>query len=196
MTAAADFSSNFPQGQNVISRALVSGTVLPRYRSATESAFTEAKSKAEDEKESGQWGGSLGGTYRQSAPWAGLFLLVVGGALCALSQPASAQLTGYTLTAEWWYPTQGAAIESHDVVVDSSVELDADTIMDDFKYEVDIGDDYVEFRFNTSAYWQNTSFNGYPSRGRYPKNRGYPDRDSTYGCEPLEKLCVDGQAGR
>jgi hypothetical protein len=70
-------------------------------------------------------------------------------------------MTGETATAQWRYADFGSVIESHDVVVGAGVELPAGTIINDFKFDIDIGDDWVEFRFNATSNWSTTSFNGW-----------------------------------
>ncbi len=103
-------------------------------------------------------------------------LIAAVGALCALSPPASAQLTGSTLTAAWWYPTQGVEIESHDVVVDHQVEIPSTLLINDFKYGIDIGADYIEFQFELPGNWTNANFNGWAfadTLGVLPPFRGY-----------------------
>jgi len=103
-------------------------------------------------------------------------LIVAVGALCALPQNASAQLTGYTLTAEWWYPDQGVVLESHDIVVSDGLELGTDEMQNSASHEIDVGRDYVEFRFVGDTFWTDRPFNGWAftdTMGVLPPFRGY-----------------------
>lgn len=81
--------------------------------------------------------------------------------LAILTAPATGQLMGETITAQWHYPDFGTVLESHDVVVSAGVELPAGSIFNDSKFDIDIGDDWVEFRFNATSNWSNTNFNGW-----------------------------------
>lgn len=81
--------------------------------------------------------------------------------LALLTPTATAQLNGQTVTADWYYPTFGASLETHVVTVGGGVELPATTIINDFKYDIDIGDDYVQLNFNALSNWTATTFNGW-----------------------------------
>ncbi|MBC8329004.1 MAG: hypothetical protein H8E31_09685 [Planctomycetes bacterium] len=94
-------------------------------------------------------------------------LLLLAVAALALTTAAHAQLMGNTLTAEWRYPDIGSAIESHLVTVSAGVELPSATIVNDSKFDIDIGDDWVEFRFNATSNWSNTTFNGWHFHDTY-----------------------------
>lgn len=74
---------------------------------------------------------------------------------------ANAQLTGHTLTADWWYPAQNQSIETHTIVVGPGVELPASSIVNDIKFDIDVGDNTVTFLFNATSNWSSTSFNGW-----------------------------------
>ena len=82
-------------------------------------------------------------------------------ALTLLVAPASAQMMGETVTAQWRYSSFSSVLETHDVVVSSGVELPASAIFNDHKFDIDIGDDWVEFRFNATSNWTAASFNGW-----------------------------------
>lgn len=79
----------------------------------------------------------------------------------ACASAANAQLMGNNVTAEWRYPDFNSSIESHVVMVSGGVELTPDIIQNDTKFEIDLGDDWVEFRFNSASNWTDTSFNGW-----------------------------------
>jgi len=89
------------------------------------------------------------------------FLTCAVVSLFALSPTAHAQLMGETLDAEWIYPSFGAVLESHTVVVTNSVELPSTTIVNDSKFSIDIGADWIEFQFNAGSSWTATAFNGW-----------------------------------
>ncbi len=74
---------------------------------------------------------------------------------------AEAQMLGATMEAEWVYSSFGSTIENHTVVVGPGVGLPITTIVSDTKFDIDLGDDWVEFRFNTNANWTDSSFNGW-----------------------------------
>jgi len=97
-------------------------------------------------------------------------------ALAALAPNASAQLLGETLDIEWHYPSLGTPIETHTVVVGPGVELPSTTIVNDTKFDIDVGDDWIEFRFNATANWTDSTFNGWffrDSLGAFPAIDGY-----------------------
>ena len=89
------------------------------------------------------------------------FLLSAAFSLVALAPAAHAQMMGQTLDAEWHFPSFGSVLESHVITVSSGVELPNTTIINDTKFEIDLGDDWVEFRFNASTTWSSVSFNGW-----------------------------------
>lgn len=96
--------------------------------------------------------------------------------LAALTPTASAQLLGETLDIEWHYPSLGTALESHTVVVSSGLELPSTAVQNDTKFDIDVGDDWVEFRFNMASNWTNSAFNGWLLRdalGTLPPIQGY-----------------------
>ncbi len=76
-------------------------------------------------------------------------------------------MTGETVTAQWHYSTFGSILESHDVVVGSGIELPNTSIFNDHKFDIDIGDDWVEFRFNATSNWTAASFNGWLFRDTF-----------------------------
>ncbi|MBU0638435.1 MAG: PEP-CTERM sorting domain-containing protein [Planctomycetes bacterium] len=82
--------------------------------------------------------------------------LLLGGTAQSL-----ADFTGQTVTAEWRYPDFGSILETHDVVVGGGVELPPDVIINDSKFGIDIGADFVSFDFNALSNWTATSFNGW-----------------------------------
>lgn len=89
------------------------------------------------------------------------FLCCAAFSLAALTPTVDAQLTGSTLDAEWHYPSFGAVLENHTVVVSAGVELPSTAIFNDSKFDIDIGDDWIEFRFNAASSWSTTTFNGW-----------------------------------
>lgn len=89
------------------------------------------------------------------------FLLSTALGLVLFAPAATAQLTGHTVTADWYYPSFGASLESHNVVVGAGTELPNTLILNDTKFDIDIGDDYVQVSFNALSNWTATSFNGW-----------------------------------
>jgi hypothetical protein len=89
------------------------------------------------------------------------FLSCAAFSLVALSPTVDAQLMGQTLDAEWHYPSFGGVLESHSVVVSAGVELPSTAILNDSKFAIDIGDDWIEFQFNAASSWSATTFNGW-----------------------------------
>jgi hypothetical protein len=89
------------------------------------------------------------------------FLVTAALSLTALTPSLSAQMMGSTMDAEWVYPSFGSVLEGHTVVVTAGVELLSGTIINDSKFEIDLGDDWVEFRFNATSNWSSSSFNGW-----------------------------------
>ena len=99
-----------------------------------------------------------------------------GSLLLAGVPEAHGGFDGQTVTAEWLFPDFGTVLESHDVVVGAGVELPFNVIINDDKFDIDIGDDFVLFLFNSSATWQNTAFNGWrfsDTFGTIPEIVGY-----------------------
>ncbi len=84
--------------------------------------------------------------------------------LLALSPTATAQMMGAAMDAEWIYPSFPSVLENHAVTVTTAVELPSNVIVNDSKYEVDIGDDWIEFRFNATSHWTASGFNGWRFR--------------------------------
>ncbi|MDF1836695.1 MAG: hypothetical protein P1V35_02400 [Planctomycetota bacterium] len=78
-----------------------------------------------------------------------------------LSTTARAQMLGEDMDAQWRYPDFATSLEEHVVAVSAGVELPATTILSDTKFEIDLDDDTVEIRFNSSSSWTNTPFNGW-----------------------------------
>lgn len=70
-------------------------------------------------------------------------------------------MMGETVTAQWHYDQFGSVLETHDVVVGAGTELPAGSIFNDHKFDIDIGDDWVEFRFNATSNWTAAPFNGW-----------------------------------
>ena len=99
--------------------------------------------------------------------------------LLAAAAPLSAQMTGVTMDAEWIYPDFGTVLEGHSVTVGTGVELPSTSINSSSYFDIDIGDDYVEFDFNTASNWQATSFNGWLFR------------DALNGLPPITGYSVD-----
>jgi len=96
--------------------------------------------------------------------------------LVAVSASAQAQMNGTTMDAEWIYPSFGSVLESHSVTVGPGIELPDTAIVNDTKFSIDIGDDYVEFQFNALSTWTNASFNGWLFRDAFngmPPITGY-----------------------
>lgn len=88
-----------------------------------------------------------------------ILFTALGLILCAPA--AFAQMNGQTVTADWYYPTFGASLESHTVLVGAGTELPNTAIFNDSKFDIDIGDDYVQLSFNALSNWTATSFNGW-----------------------------------
>lgn len=103
--------------------------------------------------------------------------LLAVGAVAAMAAGASAGLVGETITADWYFSTFGSSIEQHTFVVSATdVELPADTIVNDSKFDIDLGDDYVMFLFNAGSTWQDVDFNGWhfeDTNGTIPDVIGY-----------------------
>jgi hypothetical protein len=72
-----------------------------------------------------------------------------------------------SMDAEWVYSSFGSTIENHTVLVGNAVELPSTTILNDSKFEIDLGDDWIEFRFNAASNWGATSFNGWLFRDAF-----------------------------
>ncbi len=87
----------------------------------------------------------------------------LSGAIAAIAvcSGAQAQLMGNDVTAEWRWPNFTSVLESHVVTVSGATELTADDIESDTKFEIDLGEDWVEFRFNALSNWSNNDFNGW-----------------------------------
>ncbi len=100
-------------------------------------------------------------------------------ALAALTPNADAQLLGETLDIEWHYPSLGAPIETHTVIVGAGIELPSTTIQSDDKFDIDVGDNWIEFRFNTLSNWTDSTFNGWFFR------------DSVAALPPIEGYAFD-----
>jgi hypothetical protein len=98
-------------------------------------------------------------THKRSEDMRSALIGVLGAA--ALCGAAAADLTGNTVTAQWWYPDKGSSIESHNVVVGPGVELPFDVIVNDDKFDIDLTGDTVTFLFNSAANWTATGFNGW-----------------------------------
>lgn len=81
--------------------------------------------------------------------------------LAILVPAAQAQMMGATMDAEWVYPSFGSVLESHSIVVSGGVELPSTLIQNDSKHEIDLGEDWIEFRFNSLSNWVDSSFNGW-----------------------------------
>ena len=93
-----------------------------------------------------------------------------------LASAAPAQLNGGTLTADWRYPDFNSVLESHVITVGPGVELPNTTILNDTKFDIDLGNDTVEFRFNASSNWTNATYNGWhfaDTTGTVPAITGY-----------------------
>ena len=88
------------------------------------------------------------------------FVLAAALGLSLLCPTATAQLNGQTVTADWYYPSFGSSLETHVVTVGAGIELPATTIINDFKYDIDIGDDFVVLTFNALSNWTLVGFNG------------------------------------
>lgn len=96
--------------------------------------------------------------------------------LIAATGTSYAQWSGQTVTAEWRYPSFGDVLESHDVVVGPGIELSEQTILNDDKFNIDLGADTVQFNFNALSNWTNTTFNGWrfaDTNGSIPDIVGY-----------------------
>ena len=90
--------------------------------------------------------------------------MLASGALLGLTVAAPCHAGGFfgeTVTAEWLFPDMGSVIETHDVLVDNGIELPADDIINDFKFDIDIGDDFILFSFTQASNWTNVDFNGW-----------------------------------
>ena len=94
-----------------------------------------------------------------------LIALVASAALLGLTVAAPGHAGGFfaeTVTAEWLFPNMDSVLESHDVLVGDGIELPADDIINDDKFDIDIdiGDDFILFTFDLGVTWQNVDFNG------------------------------------
>jgi len=90
-----------------------------------------------------------------------MYVIVAGLVSSAVVSSASAQLMGHDMTADWRFPDFNSVLESHQIVISDAVELPSDVIINDFKFDIDVGDNWVEFRFNAAANWSDVSFNGW-----------------------------------
>ena len=86
---------------------------------------------------------------------------LVGLAFLGMTGTANASLIGHTVLAEWLFPNTSNVIESHVVVVGTGIELPATTILNDTKFDIDIGGDFVQWIWNSGAGWQNIAANGW-----------------------------------
>jgi hypothetical protein len=87
-------------------------------------------------------------------------LCIAFGAMAALASTASAQLDGRPITADWYYPSFGSSIETHDLVVGPDIELRPEDITNDDSFSIDIGDDTITFLLHDASTWTETGFNG------------------------------------
>lgn len=94
-------------------------------------------------------------------------LITTALTLAALTPALSAQMLNESMDAEWVYSSFGSTIENHTVLVGNGVELLNTTIVNDTKFEIDLGDDWIEFRFNSASNWGSTSFNGWLFRDAF-----------------------------
>ena len=65
-----------------------------------------------------------------------------------------------TVTAGWSYRSFNNVIKSFVPLVTDAVEIPKSYISGE-KFEIDIGDDWIEFRFYSSMHWTDTLFNGW-----------------------------------
>jgi hypothetical protein len=96
--------------------------------------------------------------------------------MCLLAGASNAQLMGSVVDADWHYPSFGTTIETHTVTVGPGVELTEPMIANSGNLNIDFGDNWVEFRFESATTWTNASFNGWlfrDSLGVLPQVRGY-----------------------
>ncbi len=77
-----------------------------------------------------------------------------------LAAPATGQLMNKTVTAGWSYRSFNNVIMSFDPLVTDAVEIPKSYISGE-QFEIDIGDDWIEFRFYSSMHWTDTLFNGW-----------------------------------
>jgi hypothetical protein len=84
-------------------------------------------------------------------------------ALCAFVAcvPASADLEGHTLTAQWIFPNFPDVLETHTILVGDGIELTADDIANDSKFAIDVTGTTVTFLFNAASNWTDVGFNGW-----------------------------------
>jgi len=104
------------------------------------------------------------------------FLIPAALSLVAFTPSISAQMMGQSMDAEWVYSSFGSTIENHTVTVTSGIELPSTTIVNDTKFDIDIGNDWIEFQFNATSNWTASSFNGWlfrDSAGLVPSIQGY-----------------------
>lgn len=118
-------------------------------------------------------------------------LVTAAASVLAFTNAANAQLMGNDLTAQWWYPDFGSVLESHVVNVSNSIELTADDIINDFKFDIDIDDNTVEFIFNSASSWTNANFNGWyfnDVNGTIPTVTGYTIDSYSAGITGTENI--------
>lgn len=127
------------------------------------------------------------------------FLYPIFAALAssAVVSSASAQLMGQDLTADWRFPDFSSVLESHQITVSNSVELPANIIINDSKFDIDVGDNWVEFRFNATSNWSNTSFNGWyfaDVNGQIPPIKSYTIDSFSSGVTGTSNIVVGNDA--
>ena len=89
---------------------------------------------------------------------------------------ANAGFLNNTITADWLYPNDSSILEAHDVEVGPGVEIPSDAIENDTKFDIDIGDNFILFSFNSTSNWTVVSANGWAfsdTNSTIPKIAGY-----------------------
>jgi len=126
-----------------------------------------------------------------------VWFVFAGLASTVVAASASAQLMGQDLTAEWRFPDFSSVLESHQITVSNAVELPASQIQNDFKFDIDVGDNWVEFRFNSASNWTNVSFNGWyfaDFNGRIPPIKSYTIDSFSSGITGTNNIVVGNDA--
>lgn len=88
-------------------------------------------------------------------------VVVMGALLASAGSAFAAGWDSQTVKADWLYPDVNSVLESHNVVVGAGVELPASLIINDDKFDIDLGPDTVQFNFNATSNWTAVSFNGW-----------------------------------
>ena len=117
--------------------------------------------------------------------------ILVGVVALTFCTTVNAQLMGHEVRADWRYPEFDTVLEWHIVTVSDGVELPADVIKNSTVVDIDIGDDWIELRFNDRSDWPETDFNGWyfsDINGTIPDITGYSILDYSSGVINIDKI--------